>query len=290
MTDIAYDRHGVVLLRATLADSRASVPVFVTSDIHFDSPHCDRALLRRHMEQAAARGAGVIINGDLFDAMQGQSDPRRSYAELRPEYQGRNDYFNAIVDDTAAFLRPYLGQGRVPWVLITRGNHETAVRRKSNIDLVSVLTMSLRDTGAVVLAGEYEGWLRVRLHVNRTKSLTCNIYWHHGRGGSAPVTRGVIDTARQAVYLPDADIVLNGHNHHGWIMPVPRLRIGSTGPPYQDICYYLRTPGYKRGDGEFERERIPAPKPRGGIWLDIGIIHDRRKTPRLRITPVLDIV
>ena len=46
------------------------------SDIHIDSRKCDRALLKKHLDQAKAEGAGVFIFGDLFDAMQGKYDPR----------------------------------------------------------------------------------------------------------------------------------------------------------------------------------------------------------------------
>lgn len=33
------------------------------SDVHFDSVHCDRDLLTKHLDQALAMNAGVLISG-----------------------------------------------------------------------------------------------------------------------------------------------------------------------------------------------------------------------------------
>ncbi len=36
------------------------------SDLHWDNPKCDRALLTNHLEEARRRGAKVLVNGDFF--------------------------------------------------------------------------------------------------------------------------------------------------------------------------------------------------------------------------------
>ena len=48
------------------------------SDVHFDSTHCDRDLLTKHLDEALAMNASVLVFGDWFDLMQGMYDPRRS--------------------------------------------------------------------------------------------------------------------------------------------------------------------------------------------------------------------
>ncbi len=53
--------------------------------------------------------------------------------------------------------------------------------------------------------------------------------YHHGYGGGGPVTKDVIQTNRRAVYLPDANIVISGHTHDRWIVPVTRNRISHIG-------------------------------------------------------------
>jgi len=66
------------------------------SDIHIDSPHCDRKLLRRHLDEAKGDGAGVLIFGDLLDVMQGRDDRRSSKADLRDDYKS-GAYFSDVV-------------------------------------------------------------------------------------------------------------------------------------------------------------------------------------------------
>lgn len=56
------------------------------SDAHQDSVHCNRALELQQLQKTTERGALILNVGDLADAMQGRFDPRRSYAEIRPEY------------------------------------------------------------------------------------------------------------------------------------------------------------------------------------------------------------
>jgi UDP-2,3-diacylglucosamine pyrophosphatase LpxH len=50
--------------------------VLMISDVHFDNPKCDRKLLKKHLDEAKRRNAKVLINGDLFDLMQGKNDKR----------------------------------------------------------------------------------------------------------------------------------------------------------------------------------------------------------------------
>jgi len=40
--------------------------VLLISDIHWDNPHCDRKLLKKHLDEALEINADVLINGDLF--------------------------------------------------------------------------------------------------------------------------------------------------------------------------------------------------------------------------------
>jgi len=238
--------------------------LLLTSDRHYDSAHTDRQLQKLHLEQASARDALVIDNGDIFDAMQGRNDPRASYAELRPEYVGRPDYFNAIVGDTADFLRPY----KKNILMLGRGNHETSVEKKNQIDLISMLIAKIGESE--IMAGGYGGYVKFGFR-RGTWQKSVNLKYMHGWGGGGPVTRGVIDTNRQAVYLPDANIVVNGHTHDSWYMPIARERIDQNGKLSQDICHFIRTPTYKNdygdGSGGWHVETGKPPKPRGCVWL-----------------------
>ena len=73
--------------------------LYLTSDLHIDSVYCNRDALMSDLEEAKKRNAIVFLLGDVFDAMQGRFDPRRSLDELRQEYR-RNDYYVPIVSET----------------------------------------------------------------------------------------------------------------------------------------------------------------------------------------------
>jgi predicted phosphodiesterase len=240
--------------------------ILLTSDRHHDSVYCDRELELEHLEKAKQRKALIIDAGDVFDVMQGKFDPRRNYDELRPEYKAGN-MLDLIVDDTAKFLGPYASQ----FIVIGRGNHDQKVLQNSGTDMVSNLVYSLnRDYGGKIQVGGYGGWVRFMFNI-QTQCLSKKLKYHHGAGGGGPVTRGVIQTNRQAVYLPDADIVMNGHTHDSFIVPIARERLTELGEVKQDIQYHIRTTTYKNEyrDGAlgWHVETWKPPKPLGAVWL-----------------------
>jgi len=240
--------------------------VLLRSDAHHDSPYCDRITEKRHLDKALDRNAIILDAGDLFDAMQGRFDPRRSMDDVRPE-DASVDYYDRIVDHAAEFYAPYAKQ----WLLFGKGNHESSVVKHTNHCLTTALVRQLREAGCAGIVGGYGGWIKLSFAVHKTKRQAYNIKYFHGAGGEAPVTRGMIQTNRQQVYLPDADIVWNGHNHQTYVAAIPRERLSESGKPWKDLCWHVRTPGYKDdyndGSGGWEVERGGTPKPRGACWL-----------------------
>jgi hypothetical protein len=253
--------------------------ILLTSDRHHDSKHANREFELEHLVKARARNARIVDVGDIFDAMQGKYDPRRMYSDLRPEYL-HDDYLDVIVKDAAKFYAPYADL----FLVMGRGNHEMAVLKNTNVDLISNLVHRLNsEHGGRVQAGGYGGWVRFIFKINGTQSLSKNLKYFHGAGGGGPVTRGVIQTNRQAVYLPDADIVVNGHTHDAWYVPIQRERLSEQGVVTQDIQHHVRTTSYKDeyADGAkgWHVETWKPPKPVGAAWLRFfmaGDAHRRR--------------
>lgn len=261
--------------------------LFGSSDNHFDSVQCNRDLLRAHFEEAMERRAWIFIFGDWFDAMQGRFDPRRSMDELRPEYR-RSDYYDYVVADAGRFLKPYAKN----ILLFSKGNHENSVLKNANTDMISRLAYVLNhEYGGNVLTGGYGGWIRMLFSMGEAAGhrVSLNAKYFHGSGGEAPVTRGAIQTNRQAVYLPDANLVINGHSHNAYYIPIERERISAQGVQYFDTQHHLRIPGYKQGyaDGQagWEVERGGVPKPLGSwfVRLTYKMAHKRAY---LQITPI----
>lgn len=251
--DIQYGRDYYIMLR---------------SDAHHDSIHCDRKLEKQHLDYALDHDAMVMDAGDLYDAMQGRFDPRRSYDDIRPEYRASN-YYDLIEDDAVKFYAPYANN----FVLMGKGNHEKSVLKNSNIDLTSRLVSRLnREHKGNIVTGGYGGWVVLRLKMaGNNDNHTIRIKYFHGSGGEAPVTRGVIQTNRQMVYLPDADIIWNGHNHNNYVIPIKRERISNKNRQYFDVAWNVRTPGYKNdyglGTDGWEVERGGVPKPLGCVMI-----------------------
>lgn len=245
--------------------------VMFSSDRHFDSVHCDRKLMKAHLDLAKERKALIVDVGDFFDAMQGKFDPRRSYAVLRPEYKVSN-YLDEIMEDAADFLGPYAEN----FLVIGRGNHDQSILKNVGTDLISNLVHRLNvEHGGHIVAGGYGGWVRLLFQIGKSGlRRSMNIKYFHGSGGGGPVTRGTIQTNRQAVYLPDADVVVNGHTHDAYIVPIAREKLSTQGRMSQDLVWFLRTPPYQQdyqfGQGGFHDERGGPPKPKGCAWMRLS--------------------
>jgi hypothetical protein len=82
------------------------VNILLSSDRHHDSMFCNRSLEEKHLKEAKRREAYIIDAGDLFDAMQGKFDPRRTYRDLRPEFKVSN-YYDALLEDAMKFYSPF---------------------------------------------------------------------------------------------------------------------------------------------------------------------------------------
>ena len=233
------------------------------SDIHWDNPHCDRLLLKKHLDLAKERQAGVFVFGDLFCAMQGKYDPRGSKTGVRPEHNVAN-YLDAIVEDCAAFWQPYAEN----LVMVTPGNHETSILKRVETDIVGRFAALL---GCQVVA--YSGWVLLRSERSPGKAMSTAMAYHHGYGGGGPVTKDVIQASRKAVYLPDADVVVSGHTHDRNIFPIQRIHLNrKTGNTWLREQLHLKLGTYKdeySTGGGWAVERGMPPKSLGGVMIKL---------------------
>lgn len=253
------------------------------ADHHIDSPHSQRDLLQRHLRQARERQAGILQFGDLFDLMQGRYDPRSRKSEIRPEHQ-RDDYLDQVIDDAAGIWAPY---GDL-LLFQSPGNHERSILKRLETDPITRFGREVErlwradnpTTPTSVHIGKYTGWIKIRFRragATRPSGVkTWNLAYTHGYGGGGPVTRGVIQTNRRAVYLPDAHIVLSGHIHESWYLEIPRERLLGSGRVVNDLQIHMQLPTYKEESlmqEGWHRERGAPPKPLGGWWLRFHWSH-----------------
>ncbi len=128
--------------------------VAMLSDIHWDNPHCDWDLLRKHLDYCVKHNIPVMVNGDFFCLMQGRGDNRRNKSEIRPEHNNAR-YLDSIVETAVEWWSPY---AHILTVL-GYGNHETAIIKFQETDLLQRFVDLLNyKNGSNVHTGGYGGW------------------------------------------------------------------------------------------------------------------------------------
>ena len=240
----------------------------LTADRHWDNPMSNHDMKIKHMKQAEKYKAGIIDIGDLFCAMQGKFDKRSDKDNIRPEHL-KGDYLDSLWKTAARFFKPYAER----FIMIGMGNHETAVLRNHETNLTNNLIERLNEqTKSNIYNGGYSGWIQFVFHDKWEKTDRIVKMWYiHGYGGGGPVTKGVIESNRRTVYLPDADIVISGHIHESWNLTLTRNRLKSDGIQHLEDQEHIQLPTYKEeyqdGYEGFHIERGRYPKPIGAKWL-----------------------
>ena len=260
-------------------DSVETVRTFLLrSDSHHDSTASDQDMEMRHLLEAERRDALICDIGDLFDCMNGRYDKRADREHLRPEYQ-HGPYMNRLVDVAHERYKRFAPR----WLHMSPGNHETAVAKHNDFDLTQQLYARLKPDAPHLNLGRYAGYLRIQLTRCGRDSGSVVIAYHHGFGGSAPVTRGVIQTNRMAISYPDADIVWSGHTHTEFYLSIARQRLNLHNAVSRDEQIHIRSPGYKEdttsGSG-WAVEKGFMPQSLGAWWLTVGIKYQAVKGQR----------
>lgn len=248
----------------------------LSADHHWDNPDADRDMMSKHLKECKERNALAFFFGDFFCAMQGKYDKRSDKSKVRPEHQN-GKYLDSIVNTAVDWLMPY----RENIGVIGLGNHETSILQKHETNLTERLIEKLNPSGVShrVYMGGYGGWVRFMLESESGGSRkSINLKYYHGHGGGGPVTKGVIQSQRQAVFLPDADIVVSGHVHEEYVISYTRERILDSGRIKLDDQIHVRTPTYKDeykdGYGGWHVETGKPPKPKGAYWLKLTVNHE----------------
>jgi len=264
-------------------DYKEPVNILLISDVHFDNPKCNRDLLFSHLNKAKKLGYKVAIFGDLFCMMQGKYDPRRSKKDILPEHNVAN-YIDAVIDDTIEKLKDYSDT----IIFVSEGNHETAILKNLETDVLARFVDKFNERYKTnIVKGSYRGWFIVRLYTDTSenrKFTTYRIYYHHGYGGGGEMTKGILQHSRMNMHIEGADAILMGHVHEMYI------QIGQTEyfdshsykPKIREI-YNIRTACYKEEftEGGFHIEKGRAPKPLGGILLNLQLVKHLQEDKKI---------
>lgn len=206
----------------------------VLGDPHIDSEYCEKKLLKKHLEYALKNNIDVYCIGDLLDVMQGRNDPRR---KNKQEFE---NYFNYVINIVTNFLTPYKNIIKH----ISYGNHETSVVKNNDIDLLQIIVNNLNLQGANINIGSYEGWLQFKL-IDGTSQYNFKTKYHHGHGGAAPMTKGLLTFMRDSIYLGEVDLILQGHTHTKTEHQIYKEYINQHGNISIKQVNMVRVPSYK---------------------------------------------
>lgn len=270
-----------------------TLPTLFCSDLHIDSIHCKREELKKDFNIIREQGGKIFIFGDVFDVMGSFGDKRLQREYIDPQFiQSGRTYLDLIVEFGIEFLRPYAQN----IAFISQGNHETAMRKFHNTDILRRIVYELnREPDTNIQLGDYSGWLNLKFNVSKTHSNSINVHYHHGFGGNAARSKGMLGVQIEAFKYPDANILVRGHTHQKWYDPsTTRVRLNSRGKVYKDKIRFIQSGSYVDGvaDGKggwvVEKNFNPTdiggwfvnftPKLSGGdVKIEVGVhetIHD----------------
>lgn len=239
------------------------------SDVHFDSPHCKRGLLKFLLGEAVRRDCGVFIFGDWYDAMQSREDRRRDKDDLEEEFKV-SYYVDRLVERSAEFLMPYKDN----IIYIAEGNHDTAIKKHLESDIVERLCRELDAihmgyscfTRFYFMDEDGTGHRRVK-----------DMFYHHGAGGGGEVTKGTMRAQRERSNFM-ADIYVGGHIHEDWRMFGTRTQLSRSRKIVTYDTLHACIPTLKdewNPNGGFHVEKGRSPRPTGASWL--RFFHNPRK-------------
>jgi len=250
----------------------------LVSDLHWDNPHCDRGLLKNHLDEAVKRNAAINLNGDTYCCMGGKYDRRADKSLIRPEHN-TDRYFDAIVDTSVEWFAPYAKN----ILLIGYGNHETAIIKHGETDLLQRFASTLNySTGSAVQVGGYGGTIDIRVLHDTIRGVNFVVHYFHGHSGGGAVSRGVIHDQRLLAGTEGYDLTWMGHVHELYYHQNMVHRYDrSTKTLIQKPIHQLRTATYKEewdgGYMGFHTERGRGPKPLGGYWLKLETSRNTSK-------------
>lgn len=258
-----------------LKHSEKRLELFLASDIHFDSQDCHRELFKKHLKQIQEKEGYALFFGDLFDVMGAYKDPRSKNADVRSEYVSHErSYLDLVVEDCYEFLKPFKDN----ILFMGYGNHETAIQKHRDTDILDRLVFMMNQNGSSVMKGGYEGYL-VFAYKSGTHNGRKVLAYHHGHGG-AKRSKGVLNSQLDFMKYRDADIIVSGHCHN-------KIHDPSNVGYYLDQTYnirhrdidWLKLGSYKRNDknpgiGGWTVEKGFLPTKMGGWFCTLNTVNN----------------
>ena len=217
------------------------VKLALISDPHVDSPNFDEPTFVEHANYCLKDKRYMLFGGDIFDGII-RTDHKRAVNSL---LESGDNQLNIKLDKAYELLKPYHEQ----ILFFGRGNHEESIMKYNGVDMLEVLAKMLNAGNKhKIIVGNYANFLRFEFKDKRGKSVAhYDIYQHHGMGGSAPVTKGMIDFNRMAKGV-NTDLIWCGHKHQAIVdYSDPIMFLNQNGEVVMKNRQCIMTPSYQKG-------------------------------------------
>ncbi len=227
------------------------------SDLHIGAANADYKKIGREIQDAADNGDRVLLNGDVLDMILPKDSRRYKPSSIHPRLAGRDDLVNAAVEWAVEILSPVATQID----MIGIGNHEEKTTHWHGVDPTLLVIYELerlcKDKGMrrTINYGGYTGFVDYRFRSRSSKGGSrWVIYYHHGSGGTSPVTKGMIDFNRKDTWI-DADAIWLGHKHNRWAGHVEKIRCPREGddPTINDVRHIMTGAYFKTYAGQSQQ-------------------------------------
>lgn len=190
--------------------------IYLSADDHIGHPNFDYKMWKEQHDEAKEKNAIILKFGDLGELIK-PGDWR--YTQDLDSYH-RNDYYNAIEQETAEYLMPYVDN----LYMMSMGNHEDKVVRRDNNDylrgVLRILNSNRNRNLPPIFQGDYRGFYKIKFcRVHRTNwsgILPYSIFYYHGKGGAAEVTGGAITLDRLS-RMAMANLIVSAHIHEAMV-------------------------------------------------------------------------
>lgn len=265
------------LPRKTYKTSNDVYHYLLMSDLHIGAANCDKQRIVDDLDWAKANKADVFIAGDVFDALWPKDHKRFNPSALDPLITSTDAVLNAALKLGVKMLKPYAELIR----MIGCGNHETATIKYHSADMIAMLIEQL---GGDVRHGGYTGAIRQNFRRKDGGGTQFVVYYHHGIGGAAPVTKGMIDFNRFSSWVRGADVLWLGHKHNRFACQVQECRVPEKSKDLELVNVwhvmsgaYTTPQGHRQfdDDGNYQShwsiEKGFAPQGQGGAKLAVHI-------------------
>lgn len=197
-------------------DRDIELGIRLTSDQQIGAADTDYDYIIAELEDAKRLGDRISINGDVNDAIFPGDRKRFRPSVLHDSLKGIDNVADATVDMTYKIYQPYAEFIDVIGV----GNHDDTNVKYHHSDMVISLIKRLntdlkhRKIKHQIAYGGYSGFITYAFYSKKQFVDSFIIQYHHGAGGTAPVTKGMIDFNRSDTWIEGADVTWKGHKHN----------------------------------------------------------------------------